>query len=267
MEPIHTFVVLAYQESEYLENSIQSVLNQEYPSKVVIGTSTDNVFIRNLANKYHLEVIVNPISGGGNKGDFDFAWNAGKNTIVTIAHQDDQYDPSYSRKIVEAYQKYPDSTLLFTDYYEIRNGERVYDNKLLKVKRWMMKPLRKRESSSDIRIKHDILKWGDAICCPAVSYIPGNIPFKTIFQQDYFKGVADWYGWYKVSNEKGAFTYISEPLMGHRVHEESHTSREINSDIRSAQELEMFKNFWPTWIAKIINHFYRSAQKSNTVKK
>ena len=55
-EIIHTFLVLAYKESPYLENAVKSVLNQEYPSKVVIGTSTDNEYIRSIADKYHLVI-------------------------------------------------------------------------------------------------------------------------------------------------------------------------------------------------------------------
>jgi len=46
---IHTFVVLAYKESEYLEECINSVLNQSYKSEVVIATTTDNEYIRRLA--------------------------------------------------------------------------------------------------------------------------------------------------------------------------------------------------------------------------
>ena len=42
---IHTFVVLAYKESKYLENCIKSVLNQKYKSNVIISTSTPNKYI------------------------------------------------------------------------------------------------------------------------------------------------------------------------------------------------------------------------------
>ena len=51
---MHTFVVLAYKESSYLEECIKSVLNQKYPSKVVIATSTPNQYIENIADKYSL---------------------------------------------------------------------------------------------------------------------------------------------------------------------------------------------------------------------
>ena len=264
---IHTFIVLAYKESEYLEESIKSVLNQEYPSKVIIGTSTDNEYIRSYAKKYNLEVVVNPVKGGGNTGDFDFAWSHGDNELVTIAHQDDVYDPGYSKAIVEAYKKYPNSEIIFTDYFEVRNGERVYKDTLLTVKRMILHKLKRLKSSSKISDKQSCLRWGCSIMCPSVAYVPHNIPYDKIFTQDEFVGVADWYGWYKLSKaENVAFTYIDTPLMGHRVHPGSHTSREINSDIRSGQELEMFEKFWPTWFAKFLNHFYRYAQKSNTLK-
>ena len=49
---IHTFVVLAYKESNYLETCIKSVINQKYKSKVIIATTTDNKYIRDLAKKY-----------------------------------------------------------------------------------------------------------------------------------------------------------------------------------------------------------------------
>lgn len=263
---IHTFIVLAYKESEYLEKAIQSVLNQEYPSNVVIGTSTDNAYIRNLANKYHLDVIVNPVKNGNNIGDFDFAWTAVKNELVTIAHQDDIYDPAFSKRTVEAYLKYPDSEILFTDYYEIRNEQKVYHNLLLNIKKVLLFPLACMHSAKSTYWKQSALRFGNAVCCPSVTYVQKNIPFPIIFQQSEFIGVGDWYGWYKLSQVKGkAFTYISVPLMGHRVHEGSHTSREIRDNLRSRQEIEMFRKFWPEWFAKILNHYYRRAQYSNQV--
>ena len=50
----HTFVVLAYKESKYLEESIKSVLNQTVKTNVVIGTSTPNKYISKIAKKYNI---------------------------------------------------------------------------------------------------------------------------------------------------------------------------------------------------------------------
>ena len=75
----HTFVVLAYKESEYLEECIKSVLNQKYKSDVVIATSTPNDYIDKMAKKYKLKVIVNNSEKKGIGVDFDFASNCVNN--------------------------------------------------------------------------------------------------------------------------------------------------------------------------------------------
>ena len=131
----HTFVVLAYKESEYLEECIKSVLNQKYKSDVVIATSTPNDYIDGMAKKYKLKVIVNNSEKKGIGVDFDFASNCVKNKLITIAHQDDIYDYEYSQKVVDAYNKYKDSIIIFTDYYEIkkdRKERKKYKKKLKK---------------------------------------------------------------------------------------------------------------------------------------
>ena len=70
----HTFVVLAYKESPFLEDCIKSVMNQQYNSDVVIATSTPNAFIDAIAKKYGLKVIARPEKdrGRGAASDFDF---------------------------------------------------------------------------------------------------------------------------------------------------------------------------------------------------
>ena len=45
----HTFVICAYKESPYLEECIQSLMNQRIKSNVIITTSTPNVYIERLA--------------------------------------------------------------------------------------------------------------------------------------------------------------------------------------------------------------------------
>ena len=266
-KPIHTFVVLAYKESPYLERAIRSVLDQEYPSRVIIGTSTDNEYIRDLAAKYQLEVVVNPVKNSGNIGDFDFAWSHGDNELVTIAHQDDEYERSYSMRVVDAYRKHPDSIIIFTGYYEIRDGKKVFSNKLLNVKKLLLAPLRVLGSTESRFWKQSAIRFGNAICCSAVTFVPRNIPFEKVFRQKEFLGEGDWYGWLKLSKVDGkAFTYIPDPLMGHRVHEESHTSREVNDGTRAEQEFRMLCKFWPAPIARIIAGGYKSAQTSNKLK-
>ena len=39
----------------------------------------------------------------------------------------------------------------------------------------------------------------------------------------------------------------------------------INDGIRTKEDLEMFKKFWPIPIAKLINKFYSNSEKNNKV--
>ena len=104
---------------------------------------------------------------------------------------------------------------------------------------------------------------GNAICCPAVTFVQAKMP-KEVFTCD-LKCNIDWYGWEKISNLKGAFCYKKKPIMGHRIYDESTTTKIIGDNIRTKEDLYMLKKFWPEFIAKIINKFYKKAEESNNV--
>lgn len=261
MDTLHTFVVLAYKESDKLEECIESVMNQKYNSKVVIATSTPNDYIKSIADKYKLEVIVNNnhIDIGG---DFDFAISCGKTDLVTVAHQDDIYDYEYSYEMVEAYKKNKDALILFPDYYEIKNSIKVYNNINLKIKRFLLKVLRNQEKSYKLKRKRKVLKYGCAIGCPSVTFNLNKVSLPVFFGSG-MKCNIDWFGWERLSKQDGKFVYIHKFLMGHTISEETTTTEIINAGIRTKEDLYMLKKFWPTPIAIIINKFYKNAEKNN----
>ena len=258
----HTFVVLAYKESEYLEECIKSVTNQKSKSNVVIATSTPNSFINKLAKKYKLDVIVNK-EHRNIGGDFDFAVQAGNTELVTVAHQDDLYDEEYSESVINRYEKNKNSIILFTDYYEIKENQKIYHNRLLKIKRILLIPLRISIWSSRRFIKRLSLRFGCPICCPSVTFVKDKINFP-LFENE-FKANVDWNAWEKLSKEKGAFSYIRKPLMGHRVHEASTTTSIIKENTRTKEDQAMFERFWPKCIARLLNKYYVKAEESNKV--
>lgn len=268
MENIHTFVVLAYKESEYLEECIKSVLNQSIKTNVVIATATPNDFIYKMAEKYNLNVIVNE-NHKNIGGDFNFAVQCANTELVTVAHQDDIYDFNYVEKVINHYRMYPKSLIVFTDYYEIRNGSKQLENTNLKIKRMLLVPIKNMKKSDRNWRKRSILRFGDSICCPAVTFSKKNIDKETLeklFICD-FKCNVDWYTWELLSKKSGNFIFVSEALMGHRISEESTTSKIIAENTRTKEDLIMLKKFWPSWIAKIINKLYSKSEKSNNLKK
>lgn len=264
MESIHTYVILAYKESQYLEDCIKSVTNQKYKSKVVIATSTPNDYISKLAKKYKLEIIVNK-DHKDIGGDFDFAVSCGKTKLVTVAHQDDIYDYDYSFEMVEAFNRNDDVLILFPNYYEIKNGENEYDNLNLKIKRILLRSLKNEKKSNKISKKRKVLKYGDSIGCPSVTFNMDKVKLP-IFYGSGMKCNIDWYAWEKLSREEGSFIYIPKYLMGHRISEETTTTEIIKAGIRTKEDYIMFKKFWPNVIAKVLTRVYKGSEKNNNVK-
>lgn len=256
---IHTFSVLAYKESPYLDDCIKSVLSQNYPSQVIIATSTPNQFIKDLAKKYHLEIKINT-GKTGIGADFDFALSAAETELVTIAHQDDIYEPSYSQAMVAAYQKHPDSLIIFPNYYELRNGERVEENTLLKVKHFLLWPLRLTSGKSRF-MKRTALRFGNPISCPAVTFNTKKVQ-PPLFDNKMQNNV-DWHAWEVLSRKPGNFTFIDQKLMGHRIHADSSTTANIQDHTRTREDYEILKRFWPQWIAQKIAKLDSKSEQSN----
>lgn len=256
---IHTFVVLAYKKSKYLEECVKSVLNQNYKSKILIATTTPNDHIEHIADKYKIQIVEGTHTNIG--GDFDFAKNCTNTELVTIAHQDDIYEKEYSQNVVDAYCRYPDASIIFTDYYEIRNNKKDYLNINLFIKRILVIPLRIKYFSKFKFWKRWVIRFGVSISCPAVSFINNNVP-KKLFSSDY-KANVDWFAWEKLSRKEGKFIFINKPLMGHRISEESETTKIINSGERTNEDYEIYKKFWPKWIAKLFAKCYRNSETHN----
>ncbi len=254
------FVICAYKESPYLEDCIHSLKDQKMQAEIVLVTSTPNEHIESLVKKYKLEYHINT-GKSGIAEDWNFGLSKSDKRVVAIAHQDDIYESEYTKKVLENINKQNKALIAFTDYGEIRNGAFVTKNRLLKTKRIMLFLLKNRHLQNVRFIRRRILSFGSAICCPSVTFVKENLP-KSIFQSGYRSDV-DWQAWEMISRLKGAFVYCDDILMYHRIHEESATTAIIADNDRTKEDYEMFCKFWPKWIAKIIEHFYRKGEDSN----
>lgn len=258
----HTFVICAYKESEYLEECIQSLVNQTLRSEIIMVTSTPNEYIEMMSKKYDIPLFVNEGEGGITQ-DWNFGLSKVETKLATIAHQDDVYDEHYTEEFVKRLKHTKKPLIIFSDYGEIRNGEKTTDVPMLKIKRFMLFPLKGRLFSGSRFVRRRILSMGDAICCPSVMYAMKNIP-QPLFQHHY-RCCEDWEAWEKLSRLRGDFIYIAKPLMYHRIHEESTTSKTLEDGGRIGENYEMFCKFWPGPIAKLINRFYTKSEDSNNL--
>lgn len=256
----HTFVICAYKESDYLEQCIQSLKLQSYPSKIILSTSTPNKLISDLCKKYEIPFFINE-GKSGLAEDWNFAYKLASTPLITLAHQDDVYEKKYTEKIVEAWRMSNNALILFSDYFEYRDTKKIKDNKNLKIKRLMLSPLKCKKLQASVFVRRRILSLGNPICCPSVTYVAKNLPQK-IFESGMGSN-SDWEAWEKISRIKGKFVYIPEYLMSHRIHEASTTSEIIGEHRRQKEDLEIFRKFWPEFIAKMICKVYSNSEKSN----
>lgn len=262
MKRNHTFVICAYKNSPYLETCIQSLRKQTVKSEILMSTSTPNLQIEELCRKYHIPLFINK-GDTGIAQDWNFGYSCAQTEYVTIAHQDDVYFPEYVEMVIKTAEKEKKPLIIFSDYYELRNGRYVKNSRLLQIKRLLLSPLRVRLFWRSRFIRRRILSLGSAICCPSVTMCRKNLPAQ-IFRP-HFKSNVDWEAWINLSHMKGSFVYINRALMAHRIHEDSETSAVIGDNGRTAEDLEIFRKFWPNPVAKLLARIYSGGEKYNKV--
>lgn len=262
MKADHTFAICAYKESPYLEECVNSLIKQTIKSELIIATSTLNEHILEIGNKYNIPVFINNGETGITQ-DWNFAYSKAETKYITIAHQDDVYDERYTEKMIKLMNGEKKPLIFFTDYYEIRDGKVIKTNKLLKVKRILLFPMRLKINWKSKFVRRRVLSMGSSICCPSVTFAKNNLP-NPIFN-NHFRSNEDWEAWEKISRLKGSFIFCNLPLTYHRIHEDSETSATIRENGRTIEDLEMFRKFWPKTVAKLISKLYGTSEKSNDI--
>ena len=260
----HTFVICAYKESPFLEECILSLKNQSSLSNIIMITSTPNDYIRSLAKKYEITLSINE-GDCGIVQDWNYGYKQCVTPYVTIVHQDDIYFKNYALRAVKSMDRSKKPLIYFSNYCKIRNGEKIYYNRLLRIKRKLLFPLKIGILKSCKIVRRISLSFGNCICCPSVTFAVNNLP-NPVFNV-HFRSNEDWEAWERISKISGEFIYDDNVQMGHRIHAGSETSIIIGDHARSKEDYEMFCKFWPRPIAKIIIKFYSESERSNDLNK
>ncbi len=250
----HSFVVLAYRRSPYLQECIHSLLSQTTRSPIVIATSTPCAWIEDTAARNRLSLFVNPVEKGIGS-DWTFAYGLAQSRFVTLAHQDDVYSPLYTESCLNAADRVSDSIIVFSDYFETTGAKCSQWNTNLLVKRCLLGiffplgwPLR-----SPI-LRNHMLTFGSPIACPSVMYHKAAIGEFSFSPTHRF--VLDWDAWLRLAKLDGSFVYVRRRLLAHRLHAESATSRATLGAVRAEEEEAMFFALWPRPVASLLSRAY-----------
>jgi len=256
MKKKHIFAVCAYKESEYLELCIKSLVKQTVKSDIIICTSTPCEYIDNIAQKYNLQVYVR--NGKSDiRDDWNFAYNTAKADYVTIAHQDDEYAPTYTESLLKKIKAAKgDFIMYYSGYRPIKNGVVTSDINC-KIRAFLRTPMRIGFLSKIRFFKKATLSMGNSICCPAVTYNK-SVLGDNVFTSE-LKFNIDWDTFYKLASIKGRFLYEHKSLTYYRVHDGATSKEFIENTNRIKDDTIMFNKFWPKPITKIIMKFYKKA--------
>jgi glycosyltransferase involved in cell wall biosynthesis len=260
----HTFVIPAYKESPYLEVCINSILSQTVKSEVIITTSTPSVFLEKIAQKYAVKYYVNDGTAKGIANDWNFALSQANTQWVTIAHQDDVYESNYTGAVAAGIKRNADKKILiaFTNYTDlVGNSSRNFSLNAL-VKGSLLLPFAFSKIIGLKLFKKMILLFGDPICCPSVNLNMAALRGDFKFQEKYTCAL-DWYAWYQLASRRGAFMYINQKLVRHRIHPGSETTNQLVNGLRQKEELELFELMWGKRMARLIARVYALGHKEN----
>lgn len=259
---VHTFVIMAHKNAPFIEETIQSLLKQTYPSNVVLSTSTPNERILGLAEKYQLEIFVNE-PGQGIVADWTFALNCAKTPLVTLADQDDVYLPDFARKTVDRVEQNPDAIFCFTHFKEIGDDRKIRPmNLTMAVKIVLFWPYFIHPVYRSRFFKRLLFRFGEPVCNPSVTYNMAVIKDHKLFDADYSVSL-DWDALLRLAELPGALCFVRKPMILHGIHTGTQTSFGITSGKRFEEDLKVLRRLWPNWLAQILARLYSISYISN----
>lgn len=255
----HTFVILAYRESPYLEACIASILNQSVTSQVVIATSTPNDFIQDLASRHGLPVRINE-NGGSIGKDWNFGLECASTKYVTLAHQDDVYGHRFAEQCLAAARRHDNHKplIVFTASTTYTDDQAVAIP-LKNMLRWLLVfPFHLKRCISSARVRKSILLFSNSISCPGVCYVKDNL--STFHFDELPKYVLDWKAWFDMSQMNGSFVYVPEALHIHREHAKSATSTCPIAELQHEERTLLTAMWGNRWMPAIISTLLRLAK-------
>jgi glycosyltransferase involved in cell wall biosynthesis len=227
--PLVSIVTPAYNQAEYLEAAMKSVLEQDYPALEYIviddGSHDDTLAVaQGVAAAYPGRVQVLRQDNAGQAATLNRGWAMARGSILAYLSSDDLLCPGAVRTMVEALVARPELGVAYCDYWLVDpGGHRV-------------RPHRARD--------FDVLEMQVGLVCH-----PGPAAF---FRREVFeiaggwderrRQVPDFEFWLRASRHY-AFAHVPQRLAEYRIHEGS-ASFQAMSPERANEIVAVVEGFW-----------------------
>jgi Glycosyltransferases involved in cell wall biogenesis len=250
----HAFVVPAYGQSPYLDACLASLAAQRRPSRIHVATSTPYDGLDALCARHGASLNVHAPNLGIGR-DWNMALRQSDADWITVAHQDDLYDPGFSESVMTLVAGSGDCGFVFTDAREVDEAGAVRGASMnQRVKRLLAGSafLGRRQIRGSLA-RRILLGFGNPVSCPAVT-INMRLHPDFVFRED-LRTNMDWMAWVDLSRTAG-IARIREKMMSHRVHGASETARCLDDGARRREDKMVFAEMWPRAISVPLQRLY-----------
>lgn len=258
----HTFAIPVYRTAPNLAALVESLRGQIGDgSKILLASSTPSPELGAFAKHHALPLHINP-QHFGIAADWNFALAAARTKLVTLAHQDDSFAPSYVDRLSSAVRRHPGALMAFCDYSEHTPLGTRPINVNLRIKCALReRAFGAREHIIEVRDKLRLLSLGNPICCPSVMFdrlALASFRFPSEFQTN-----LDWMAWLELARRPGGFVYVRERLVSKGIHAASETTAAIANRSREREDRALFGTLWPRPVAAVLATLYRLGYRAN----
>ena len=225
-------IIPNYNHAQYLDERIQSVLNQTYKDFEVIildDCSTDNSL--EVINKYknypHVtQIVVNKPNCGSPFKQWHKGFELAKGDIIWIAESDDYCEPTFLERLTTAMSQREDCVVAFCKIlsFEPNGCKRIST------------PLELQEGIYESKIFiSDFMSWHPTIVNASGAIFKRSIAMAIDNRYLNFRGAGDRMFWVEMA-EQGSIAYVDIPLNYFRQHNSNSSSRNFNSGTNQRED-------------------------------
>lgn len=267
--PLVTIIVITYNSSKYVLETLESAKAQTYQNIELIisdDCSTDNTveicsdwLIEN-KNRFVRTELITIDKNTGISPNVNRGFNAAKGEWVKPIAGDDTLIPESISSFIHYSSKHPDTYFFFSDMEIFGTGE--HSEKREGVKRWINQALESFSEGSDLNLKAKKLKYRNLVSSPSAIYQVKA--FKTLggFDEE-IKLLEDHPFWLNALKNGYKILSIKKKLVRYRVNE---VSVQTSPAFKLAKELFLqkyiFKNIFFPFIILSINQL-KTGPKDN----
>ncbi len=225
--PFVTIITSSYNQASFIEETIESVLSQDYPNieyLILDDSSTDETqeILAGYGDKIRWEVMSEKTlqTPTVNRG-----WRMTKGEIITWLNSDDTFYPGAVSKAVDYLRNHPETGIVFGDsMHTEEDGTELYPTPTV----------------SDFSFRKYVLNCENVITQPS-TFLRRDVIRKIGYLDESYDLLMDWNFWLRAGLHF-KIDYIPELLSTYRLHNDSKT---VSQSVKYPPELErMYKEFF-----------------------